>query len=192
MSVQRRVIVVAGVPGVGKSTIARILSERLGYPLIGINEFAREGGLVETKDEERGTEIIDLDKLRERISEKIHDEGREVLVEGHFAYDAVPDGLVSHAFILRRAPWILKGELEARGYPHGKVRENVEAELVDVCLAEALEALDPEVVCEIDTTDRELGEVAREIQAIIEGSERCSRGSVDWLGCPEVRELIEW
>jgi adenylate kinase len=187
----RRIIVITGVPGVGKSTIAKILKERLGCPLIDISDLARKEELIQEIDEHRGTEIVDMERLIERAHELIVNMEGRVLIEGHYAYDAAPADLVYRAFVLRRAPWVLKKELEARGYPQVKVMENLEAELLDICLVEALEALGPKVVCEVDTTGRKIGEVVEEIIAISKGEEPCRIGLVDWLECPQTRKLLE-
>ena len=82
-------------------------------------------------------------------------------------------------------------ELEARGYSEGKIRENVEAEMVDVCLVEAQGALGPERVCEIDTTDRTPDEVVEEIASIIRGRKPCVCCRVDWLSREETKRMLE-
>ncbi|UCH58000.1 MAG: hypothetical protein JSV18_03620, partial [Candidatus Bathyarchaeota archaeon] len=142
-------------------------------------------------DEERETSIVDLEILTERLAALLERHETPMVVEGHYACDAVPSNLVSHAFVLRKAPWRLREELAARGYAEEKVRENVEAELVDVCLVEAVEALGPELVCEIDATDRPPAEVAEEILSIVQGRGPCRRGEIDWLAHPESRGLLE-
>jgi len=188
---ERRVIVIAGVPGVGKSTVAGTVAERLGCPVIGVSELAVKEGALLDRDEERETDIVDLPRLKEIIAEVVSATEGPIIVEGHFAYDVVPIGLVSHALVLRRAPWVLKEELRERGYSDEKIRENVEAELLDVPLVEAIEALGPDWVCEADTTGRTPEETVDEALGILEGSIPCRRRLVDWLGSPETRGLLE-
>jgi adenylate kinase len=191
MSGRRNTILISGVPGVGKTTVSRLLAERMGCQLVNISELAKREGLTKGSDPFRETSVVDLDRMRARLAEIIKESEGATIVEGHFAYDVVSPGGVSHAFVLRRAPWRLREELEARGYPEGKVRENVEAEMVDVCLVEAKGALGPERVCEIDTTDRPPDEVVDEIVSIIHGSTPCGRRSVDWLGREETKRMLE-
>ncbi len=188
---ERRVIVIAGVPGVGKSTVADAVAERLEYPVIGVSELAVKEGALLGRDEERDTDIVDLPRLKEKITEVISATEGPIIVEGHYAYDVVPSDLVSHALVLRRAPWVLKEELRERGYSEEKTRENVEAELLDVPLVEAIEALGSDLVCEADTTSRTPEETVDEVLGILEGSIPCRRNLVDWLGSPETRELLE-
>ena len=188
---ERRVTVIAGVPGVGKSTVAGAVAERLGYSVIGVSELAAGEGALLGRDVERETDIVDLPKLKEKIAEAISATEGPIIVEGHYAYDVVPSDLVSHALVLRRAPWVLKEELRERGYSDEKIRENVEAELLDVPLVEAIEALGPDLVCEADTTGRTPEETVDEVLGIVEGSMPCRRNLVDWLGSPETRGLLE-
>ena len=188
---ERRVIVIAGVPGVGKSTVAGTVAERLGYPVIGVSELAAKEGALLDRDDERETNIVDLPRLKEIIAETVSATEGPTIVEGHFAYDVVPSDLVSHALVLRRAPWVLKEELRERGYSDEKIRENVEAELLDVPLVEAIEALGPDRVCEADTTGRTPEETVDEVLGILEGSTPCRRRLVDWLGSLETLGLLE-
>jgi adenylate kinase len=186
-----RVIVIAGVPGVGKSTVASAIAERRGYPVIGVSELAVKEGALLDRDVERDTDVVDLPRLKEMITDAISATEGPIIVEGHFAYDVVPRDLVSHALVLRRAPWILGEELRERGYSDEKIRENVEAELLDVPLVEAIEALGPDLVCEADTTGKTPEETVDEVLSIVEGSTPCRRNLVDWLGSPESRALLE-
>jgi adenylate kinase len=188
---ERRVIVIAGVPGVGKSTVASDTSERLEYSVIGVSELAMKEGTLLGRDDERKTEVVDLPRLKEKIADAINATEGHIIVDGHYAYDVVPRNLVSHAFLLRRAPWVLKEELRERGYSSEKIRENVEAELLDVPLIEAIEVLGPNRVCEVDTTDRTPEETVNEVLGILEGSAQCRQKLVDWLGSPEAQGLLE-
>ena len=188
---ERRVIVIAGVPGVGKSTVAGAVAERLGCPVIGVSELAVKEGALLGRDEERDTDVVDLPRLKEIIAEAVSATEGPIIVEGHYAYDVVPSDLVSRALVLRRAPWVLKEKLRERGYSDEKVQENVEAELLDVPLVEAIEALGPDLVCEADTTGRTPEETVDEVLGIVEGSMPCRRNLVDWLGSPETRGLLE-
>ena len=189
MSNTRKVILLTGVPGVGKTTIAALLSERLKGVHVNLSELALAEGLVTGYDSIRETSIVDLERTTTRLMEIIQ-EGRDTLViEGHFSQDVVSPERVSNVFVLRRAPWRLKDELESRGYNPEKVKENVEAELLDVCLVEAIEAYGKEKVCELDTTDVEANEIIETITAVLRGERSCEIG-IDWLSHPESRELL--
>lgn len=187
----RIVLVLTGVPGVGKSSVARILSKRLKGTHIDLTELALKENLTIGFDEERGVQIVDLERIRERLKELYDYSEEPMIVEGHFAHDVVPAEMASRVFVLRRAPWRLKSEFERRGYAKVKVRENVEAELLDLSLVEALEVYEEEIVCEVDTTDLAIEEVAEEIISIMEGRTPCRRGFIDWLGHPISKVILE-
>lgn len=191
MSNWRNAILISGVPGVGKTTVSRLLAENMGSQLVNVSHLAERESLTTGSDSLRETSIVDLDRMRETLSTIVKESKGPVIVEGHFAHDVVPSREVSHAFVLRRAPWRLREELEARGYPKEKVWENVEAELVDVCLVEAVKALGSERVCEIDTTDRPPMEVVEEIASVIRGMTPCAHSKVDWLDRDETKKMLE-
>ena len=69
--------------------------------------------------------------------------------------------------------------LEARGYSQAKIRENLEAEALDVILVEAVQMCPR--VDEIDTTGKSAAEVAGMIRKIVEGRLDLPPGQVDWL-----------
>ncbi len=191
MAASKPVIVLTGVPGVGKSTVAHMLAERLRGEHIDLSDLAEQMGFIAGWDERRETAIADIDKLRRKVMLINDSSQRPVIVEGHFAADVITPATGPIIFVLRRAPWRLKEELEARGYGKEKVRENVEAELLDVCLVDALEVHDPERICEVDTTDRTSDDVVKEILSIFNGGAECRRGRIDWLGRAESKRLLE-
>lgn len=174
----------------GKTTVARGLAELLGGVHVDLSELALKESLLTGYDEARETSVVNLDGLSQRVSQLIEDEVGTLVIEGHFSQDVVPPHSVSIAFVLRRAPWVLKEELEARGYSPDKVRENVESELVDICLTETAEKQGVDRICEVDTTHRTPREVVELMMAVAQGREPCRYGHVDWLSYEEARELL--
>lgn len=79
-----------------------------------------------------------------------------------------------YIIVLRCNPEIIKERLEKRGYKPKKVLENIQAEILDVCLCESKGK-----VYEIDTTNRDVENIVDEIiEAIKHKKER--KGVVDW------------
>jgi broad-specificity NMP kinase len=72
--------------------------------------------------------------------------------------------------------------MTCRGFKGGKLWENLAAEILDVCLWEALCTYGPDKVCEIDVTGKGVEYIVEMMLTIIEGSRPCEVGSVDWLG----------
>lgn len=142
-------------------------------------------------DEERGTLIADLERVSRRFREIILNTDQDIIVEGHFAPDVVPSEHVTIAFVLRRSPEELKRVLESRGYSEKKIAENLAAEILDVCLYDAISRLGKEKVCEVDVTSRDAEDVVKEILDILCGLRERRIGIVDWLGKLEAEGKLE-
>ena len=85
-------------------------------------------------------------------------------------------------FVLRRDPHEIKNVLEKREYPEKKVWENLAAEILDVCLWDALSACGADKVCEVDVSGKTVETVVEEMVLVLEKKKDCSVGTVDWLG----------
>ncbi len=116
-------------------------------------------------------------KLRAFITQTESD----VVVDGHYAAAVTPKTQVTNVFVLRRNPEQLRPFMQQRGYSVQKQNENLEAEVLDVCLVEALQAQERSKICEIDTTNQTPEETLAEVLAVLEGKKACYVGVVDWL-----------
>jgi adenylate kinase len=165
-------IALTGTPGTGKTTVATLLP----YRVIDLNALIRDEGLCLGTDPERGCLIADVDALAERVEELAPDEDEEIVIlEGHFSHQ-----FASEAIVLRTSPKVLRERLARRGYPEKKVRENLEAEALDVILVEAAEWCDR--VSEIDATEISPQEVADMVVKILRREIEMPPGDVDWTG----------
>jgi adenylate kinase len=178
----RRVILVTGTPGVGKTVVSRLLASRLNGLRIGLAELVKQEGLISGVDEARQTLIADMEKVSKRMLEIIQECEGDVIVDGHYAVDVVPAEDINLVFVLRRHPDELKTFMEKRGFGNRKLWENLAAEILDVCLFEAVETCGVDKVCEIDSSDKNVEEVVEDMILILEGKEECKVGTVDWLG----------
>ncbi len=170
-------VAISGTPGTGKSSACSDL-ERRGYLVVDLDEVARREGFIEGRDARRGTDEVNVDALRKslQVSAKIG------FLKSHYSH--LMD--VNLAIILRCKPSDLRSRLEARGWPPEKVRENVEAEAIDVILQEAVGRLP--FVFEVDTTAATPRETAEAILAILQGKTVGHEpGSVDWTS-----EVLSW
>ena len=80
--------------------------------------------------------------------------------------------------MLRASPATLRKRLKDRGWREAKVRENVEAEALDIILAEAIDA--HKKVYEIDTTNMTPMQVRDAVLEIIKGTDKYGPGDVDF------------
>jgi len=163
-----KVIALTGSPGVGKSTIAKILLKR-GYKVKKVEELARKYNCI--IDEKDNVKVIDTEKLKKRLKCR-----NLIIIEGHLSHLLNPDMVI----VLRCNPLVLKRRLERRGWSVQKILENVEAELIDYILIEAINQV--ENVYEIDLTDLEPEKAADIIEEIIHGKTKNYRpGKIDWI-----------
>lgn len=130
-------VALTGTPGVGKTTVAAEAA-RHGWAVVDLKAWARAEGAVVAYDQADQAEVLDIALLRRR-RRKLPD---PCLVEGHLSHLLGLDA----AWVLRCDPLVLRDRLLARGYPVAKVRENLEAEAIDLILQEALDAAAPRVV----------------------------------------------
>ena len=162
-------IAVSGTPGVGKTTVAKLLAEKMGYDYVDLREFALKHGTGKI----RGDELeIDVDKLAYYVKEKLNN--RNAVLDGHLSHLMPADQII----VLRAHPQIIGERLKERGYSKEKVSENVEAELVDVCLLEALD--ENENIIEVDITGKTPEDVIKEILSLLEKGIKKRIGIVDW------------
>jgi len=172
-----KTIFITGTPCTGKTTVSEILSNKLNCNLIKINDLAIDNDFVLGIDDEKGYKVIDIDALDEKVSEIIDNSEELLIFEGHLAH------LCSGAdkvIVLRVRPEILRSRLEARDYSESKIQENLEAEAMGVCTAEAYEIYG-EDISEIDVSDKSVLEIVDLISDIIEGKVAPGFGEIDFM-----------
>lgn len=167
------IIAITGTPGTGKTSVAERIGDVLGYEVIAVNDVAERDAVETATDEKRNVKEIDVPSLVEEISSEI---GDDAIIDGHMSHHVPADLTV----VLRCDPDELEKRLETKGWSEEKKDENIEAEVLDIILQEAVTEQDN--VIEIDTTGRTAGETAARIKEIIEdGSYEDHRpGQVDW------------
>jgi adenylate kinase len=188
----KRVILITGTPCTGKTATAKQLATALpDAQYINLTDYAETNGLTLGEDKERRTVIINEAKMRRKLAETINASDKaNIIIDGHYASAVTPTKLVSKVFVLRRNPKELKGFMERCGFEGVKLWENLSAEILDVCLIEAVQAQEGKV-CELDVTGRTVEEVVNEILDVLEGRKKCFVGYVDWLSMLEREGLTD-
>ena len=145
------VVIITGTPGTGKTTIANKI-QSAGYLTINLFEFAEKNNCLDGFDEERGSMIVDTDKL-EFILENYLKTGSDcIIIEGHYT-DIIPNQFVKKIFVLSAELGALRVRLKERNYPEDKIDENLEAEIMQVCWTDSLEAFGSSKVIKIENSD---------------------------------------
>lgn len=173
------IILITGTPGIGKTTVSKILRDKLDAKLIAINELVDEKHLYTGIDEEKGYKIVDMDALSHELNNmvRIIDNSNYIIIEGHLSHFYNNSDIV---IVLRAKPDVLRSRMKVKGWREAKVNENIEAEALGICSYEAYE-IHGEKANEIDTSDISPPDVSDLIISIINGDKKFPIGSVDYL-----------
>ena len=105
------IIIVTGTPGTGKTTHAKALAKRERYTYVDVNEVIKKN------------------------NKKING----IIIDSHLSHYLAPE-LVDRCMVMRCSDLKkLRKRLKKRGYSLQKIKENLEAELMETCLQEAME-----------------------------------------------------
>lgn len=173
----KKTIFITGTPCTGKTTVGEKLSSKLGCNLIKINDLAIENDFILGIDDEKGYKVIDIPKLNEKVAEIIGASDELLIFEGHLSH--LCDG-ADKVVVLRVRPEILRSRLEGRDYSEAKIRENLEAEAMGVCTAEAYDIYG-ESISEIDVSDLTVDEIVDVVSDVISGEKTYTVGEVDFM-----------
>ena len=184
------VIFISGTPCTGKTTVAIELNDYLsdnGFnsKLIKINDFAIENDLVLGEDPDKFYKVIDIDKLNDCLNGELNNflstdnngSIKVLIVEGHLSH--LCEG-ADKMIVLRLNPDILQIRLEERNYTESKIQENLEAEALAVCSAEAYDIYEDKTN-EIDASDKSVDEIRDLIIDIASDKLESPVGSIDFM-----------
>lgn len=172
-------IAITGTPGTGKTEVCKVLL-RKGYKLLNLNKVSNNHKFIVGYDFGRKTNIINIAKLDKFIkTQKSRD---LVFLEGHFSHLLSADVVI----VLRCHPKELEKRLKKKRYNPEKIRENLEAEALDVITIESAQR--HKKVYEIDTTKLKPKQTADAIIKIISGEfKKYEVGNIDWS-----EEILSW
>jgi len=135
-------IIVTGTPGTGKTFVARRISKKLNYTYVDVNKIIKEKNLGERYDRKRRCYEVDVNKLNRELIKIIKEEKNKktkgIVIDSHLSH-YLPKRYVDLCIVTKCDLKTLKKRLERRKYPKAKIRENLDAEIFDVCLNEAKE-----------------------------------------------------
>ncbi|MBI2145547.1 adenylate kinase family protein [Candidatus Woesearchaeota archaeon] len=138
-----KTLVVTGTPGAGKTVLAKKLSLLLDYAYFDVNSFVKRAHLYSSYDRKRQSYVVDEAKLARELAKvrgkALKSSQKGIIFDSHLSH-FLPPRLVNLCIVARCSPQLLRQRLAKRGYPEAKIRENLEAEIFEVCLSEARDA----------------------------------------------------
>lgn len=159
-----KVICVSGTPGTGKTILSKRLAKKLGYLYFDVNNFILKNKLYGGYDRKRKTKVVDVSKLNKElikeiisltekpINEKLNKKIKKphgVIIDSHLSH-FLPKKYVKLCIIAKCGISELNKRLKNKRYGKNKIRENLQAEIFDICLNEAVER--KHKIITIDTT----------------------------------------
>jgi adenylate kinase len=172
-------VALTGTPGTGKSAVATVLQKK-GYTVVRLSDLFDVSGCVSGVERKRKTRLVDIPKLNRYIN-KTYVSDDLMFFEGHVAHLL---NSMEKVVLLRCHPQVLRVRLAKKNWPAQKVRENLEAETIDVILCEAAARYAKDDIFEIDTTKKTVEEVAGSIIFLVKKKFRPTKtysiGQIDW------------
>ncbi len=173
------IIALTGTPGTGKTSVAEVLKTK-GFEVVDLNKVACDKNFLIGKDTKRDSYIIDIEKFNKYIFDNYG--GKEIVfIEGHLSHLLKT---VEKIIILRCHPKVLKNNLSKKGWNKEKIKENIEAEVLDIILCEAVEIHKENNIFEINVSDKSVEEIADMIIELTKNNFKMMKkykiGRIDW------------
>lgn len=134
-----KVIIITGTPGTGKSTLARKLAKEKGYFRLDLHSHYKEISL--RYDRPSKSYVVNEKKFLELVQKEIkkHVKGKGMVIDTHISH-YLPKKIVDLCIVVTCSSLKeLERRLKKRKYSKAKIRENLDCEIFQVCLAEVLE-----------------------------------------------------
>jgi len=134
---KKKLIVITGSPGVGKSTLAKILVKKLEFDRLDLHHHYQR--ISSGYNRSKQSYDIDYKKFEKLVKEKLDQAKKGLVIDSHISH-LLPKKLVDLCIVLTCSDLKkLEKRLKARKYSKKKIRENLDAEIFQICLMEAKE-----------------------------------------------------
>jgi adenylate kinase len=168
-------IIVTGTPGVGKTSMAMLLVDRLNESLQELSpnsrnsfQYVNVGKLISDKklytswNEEYDVPEFDEEKIVAELASTVETGG--CVLDFHSAY-FFPEEWADLVVLLRCNNTVLFDRLSERGYSEKKIKENIECEIMEVTADDVKENFDPKVILEL--SNEKIEDMEKNIESII-------------------------
>ncbi|HLC73490.1 MAG TPA: adenylate kinase family protein [Candidatus Nanoarchaeia archaeon] len=132
------IIIVTGTPCTGKTTIAKRIASILKFKYIDANRLIKISKIHDKYDKKSDSLIVDIKKLNKVLETLIKNSNKNLIIDSHLSH-YLPNKLVGLCIVTKCDLKILADRLKKRKYNLNKIRENIDSEIFDICLNEAIE-----------------------------------------------------
>jgi adenylate kinase len=133
---RKMIICISGTPGTGKTTLAKRLSKDMNVIMLNGNDIIKRYGLSEGYDKKRDCIIVSHKKFSDSVLKECKDSKKIYIIDSHLSHH-IPPKKVAICIICKTPLKELEKRLQKRKYDSAKIRENLDAEIMEVCLTEA-------------------------------------------------------
>jgi len=173
------IIAITGTPGTGKTSISEVLQKNK-FEVVDLNKVACEKDFLIGKDEKRDSNIVDVEKFDDFVK-KNYSRSEIVCIEGHLSHLLKN---VDKVIVLRCHPDQLRKNLSKKGWKEAKIKENLEAEILDIILCEAVDIHVEKNIFEMDVTGKTIDNISLSIIKLIKdkfkNTKKYNIGKIDW------------
>ncbi|EER14075.1 protein ad-004, putative [Perkinsus marinus ATCC 50983] len=158
-------VLVAGTPGVGKTTFSKELAAAMGScRVIELGKTIAAEHLYSEWDDDHNCSIFDEDAVEEHL-ESLGVFGKENVVVDFHSPDFLPSEWFDLVVVLRCSTEALWSRLEQRHYTEAKIKENVECEIFQTILDDCREHFGEDKVLELQSVSIE--NIATNVQSVL-------------------------
>ncbi|MBT3298032.1 AAA family ATPase [archaeon] len=130
-----KLIIITGTPGTGKTTVAKLLCDRLGYEQIDWHDLLKQNKKL-SLGYDRSSKCYDLNIkiLRKVIDEILKNNPLKIFVFDTHISHLLPKKIIDLAIVMKCSNLKkLRERLEGRKYGKKKIEENLQCEIFDEC-----------------------------------------------------------
>ena len=137
-------IIVTGTPCTGKTTLAKTLAKKLNFNYIDANKIVKKYNIAEGYDKKRNTRIVDVYKLNKILIKEINKIKKSnkkingIIIDSHLSH-FFPRKYADFCIVTKCGIKELNKRLKRKKFNKEKIKENLQAEIFDICYNEALE-----------------------------------------------------
>ena len=183
-------VLVTGTPGTGKTTVSRLLAKKLRASYVNPRILLRREGIDYVYDRKRRTRVVSLKRLDQALGKYTARADRGMVIDSHIALETGSLPRLARAIVLRCDPVILERRLKRKRWSKSKIGENLLAEILDICLWDAVRSYGWNRILEIDTTGKRPHYVIQLVMRDLKKRRIQERSKVDWLSSLKRRRIL--